>query len=70
MTVDQTIRVVSYAALALSMAGAVYCCAALALQSRSNRLSGPQRDLLRRVAAVKMAGIVLLTLDLAAHTAR
>ena len=67
MTVDQAIRIVSYAALAISMAGAVYCCAALVFASRGSRLSERQRDLFWRAVAVKMAGIVLLTLDLAAH---
>ncbi len=67
MTVDQTIRIVSYAALAISMAGAVYCSAALLFESRGSRLSERQCDLFWRVVAVKMAGIVLLTLDLAAH---
>lgn len=49
------------------MAGAVYCCAALVFESRGSRLSERQCDLFWRAVAVKMAGIVLLTLDLAAH---
>ena len=69
MSVEQAIRVLAYAALAPSLAGAVYCLAALTYHHAAARLSPPAQVLFWRVVAVKLAAIALFTLDLAAHTA-
>ena len=69
MTVPQTIRILAYAALGVALAGAVYCGAQLLDAAHGDRFREPQRVLFRRIVAVKLAGIALFVLDLAAHAA-
>ena len=70
MTIEQTIRVLACGVLAVSLAGAIWSGAALVYERRVRPLATPQRQLFSRIVAVKLAGIVLLTLDLAGHTVR
>ena len=70
MTVEQTIRVLACAVLAVSLAGAVWSGAALLYERSVRQLAVHQRQLFTRIVAVKLAGIVLFTLDLAAHAVR
>ena len=70
MTAEQTIRILACAALAVSLAGAVWTGAALVYERRVRQLAVHQQQLFTRIVAVKLAGIVLLTLDLASHVAR
>ena len=56
--------------LAVSLAGAVWSGAALLYECRVRQLAAHQRQLFTRIVAVKLAAIVLFTLDLAAHAVR
>ncbi len=56
--------------LAVSLAGAVWSGAALVYERHVRHLAAPQRQLFTRIVAVKLAAIVLFTLDLAAHAVR
>ena len=70
MTVEQTIRVLACGMLAVSLAGAVWSGAALLYERRVRHLAAHQRQLFTRIVAVKLAAIVLFTLDLASHAVR
>jgi hypothetical protein len=69
VTVGQTVRILAYAVLGVALAGAVYCGAELLDAAQGERFSEPQRVLFRRIVAVKLVGIALFVLDLAAHAA-
>ena len=56
--------------LAVSLAGAVWSGAALVYERCVRQLAVHQRQLFTRIVAVKLAAIVLFTLDLAAHAVR
>ena len=70
VTAEQTIRLLACAGLAVSLAGAVWSGAALIYEHRVRELAAHHRQLFWRLVAVKLAGIALFTLDLAAHITR
>jgi hypothetical protein len=70
VTVQQTIRLLACAGLAVSLAGAVWSGAALVYEHRVRHLAVQHRELFWRLVGVKVAGIALFTVNLAAHIAR
>ena len=61
------VRTLAFAALAVFSAGAIYSAGALAINAASDRLSPRARVLCWRILAVKLAGVALITITLAAQ---
>ena len=67
---DAVVHTLALTTFLLAAAGAVYCLGALSIDVAGPRLSSPARTLCWRLVAVKLVGIAILTITLAASSSR